>query len=546
MGAKTPHVVSDRTAEELEGILCRLVAAVLGMPEVGPDDDMFDLDGDSLDAMRLTGLVRAELGVELNIRAIFRSPTPRSMAAALAAAPAGRSERPAIEPVARPDHVPLAYGQQGLWFLAHLWGPSPTYHLPVSVQLHGVVDRAALQLAWWDVLTRHEALRTVFPEVSGEAFQDVRDPAAARPPLGGGTCLRSELDAVAHEAAQETFSITTELPARAYLFTAVDAPDEHVLLIVVHHIAADGWSIRPLLRDLERAYAARAAGAAPDWEPLPVQYADFTVWQRRWLGDARNPADPLATQLAYWRRRLEGVPAQLELPTDRPRPSSPSYRGAGVEVDINGELHQRVVALARLTETTVFMVVRAALAALLSGCGAGSDIVLGTPVAGRDDAAVHDLVGLFVNMLVLRTDTGGDPSFRELLARVQATDLEAYAHQDSPFDKVVEALNPKRASGQHPLFQVVIAYGGQRLDPFEVPGLTGRATMVPTTVAKFDLALYLDDVPDEGTGPRGVRGTLEYATDLFDRDTAERLATGLVRLLDRATREPERPLSELA
>jgi acyl carrier protein len=535
-----------RTVEAWEEALGGLVATLLEVPEVAADENMFELGADSVDAMRLTGLVRSRFGVELDVRVIFRAETVRGIARALAgpdAVPASAT-RPPLQRAVRPERIPLAFGQQGLWFLAQLWGHSPTYHLPVRVRVRGDIDRATMQSAWRDVVERHESLRTVFPEVGGEPFQVVQPVEATRPTLGGGPCVRADLDALVHDAAQQTFSITTEPAARAYLFTVEDQNDDHELLIVMHHIAADGWSVRPLISDLMRAYEARAAGSAPDWAPLPVQYADFALWQRRWLGDD-GPSGALGQQLTFWRRTLDGLPARLALPTDRPAPASPSHRGAGVDVTIGADLRARMGELARSADGTMFMVLQSAFAALLTAGGAGTDVPIGTPVAGRDDVALQDLVGLFVNMVVLRTDTSGDPSFSDLLARVRTADLEAYAYQDAPFDKVVEALNPTRSSGQHPLFQVVMAYGGRTRGTVEAAGLHATADLVATAVAKFDLALYLDDEFDGAGQPSGISGTLEYATDMFEAQSATDLVTRWVDLLDRATREPGRLLSEL-
>ncbi|MFJ4341256.1 condensation domain-containing protein [Streptomyces sp. NPDC088915] len=545
--SSSPHTAWPPATEgRLEEVLSGLFAEVLDLPRVGADEDFFDLDGDSLSAMRLISRVRAVLGLELNIRTMFTAPTVRGVARALAEAAAepATAPRPRTGPQrgVRPERVPLSFTQQGLWYLSLLQGPSPTYNMPLTVRLTGRVDTAALEAALGDLVQRHESLRTVYPEDLGVPYQQVLAPQAARPALLRVSCDRSDLDAAVADAAQDVIDIMTEAPLRTWLFTAQDDPAEHVLLLLLHHIAADGWSLRPLMRDLNRAYLARLEGAAPDWEPLPVQYADYALWQRDALGEESDPASRLSQQVAYWRRALDGLPEQVELPADRPRPAVASHHGAAVEVVVDRTVHERLAQLAQARGATLFMVLQAALALVLTRSGAGEDVPIGTPVAGRADESLDGLIGFFVNMLVLRTDTSGNPTFGELLERVRTADLEAYAHQDVPFDRLVEALNPKRSAAHHPLFQVALGFGGRGSAALEAAGLRGTAGLAPTPVAKFDLGLYLDEVQGADGSPEGIAGVLEYATDRFDRATAEGLAADLVRLLALVSEHPDAPV----
>ncbi|MFB7509428.1 amino acid adenylation domain-containing protein, partial [Streptomyces broussonetiae] len=420
-----------------EQILCDLFAEVLGVPRVGVDDDFFDLGGHSLLATRLAARVRSVLGVELGLRALFLAPTVAGLAEALAGA--GHA-RPALTTHQRPQVVPLSFAQRRLWFLHRMDSTAATYHIPLALQLTGTLDRAALDEALADVVARHESLRTVFPEVEGVPCQLVLDPAEARPGARLTEVSEAELFERLAEFARQPFDLEAEAPLRAELFAL--APDKHVLLLVMHHIAGDGWSTGPLARDLAEAYAARREGRAPHWPALPVQYADYTLWQRDLLGDATDPESRFAEQLDYWKRQLSDLPELLQLPADRPRPAVAGWRGDHVGLELGPELHAALVELARKSGASLFMVLQAALAALYTRLGAGTDIAIGSPVAGRTDEALDDLVGFFVNTLVLRTDTSGDPSFAELLGRVRETALSAYAHQDVPFEHLVEVLNP--------------------------------------------------------------------------------------------------------
>ncbi|MEU9575642.1 amino acid adenylation domain-containing protein, partial [Streptomyces massasporeus] len=524
---------APRTAQE--ETLTELFGEVLGVDRVSVDDSFFDLGGHSLLATRVVSRIRSLFGVELAVRTLFEAPTAAVLARLLGDATRARQ---ALVARVRPEHVPLSPAQRRLWFLNRFEDRTGTYNLPLAARLTGALDPAALEAALGDVVARHESLRTVFPETDGRPRQEVLTADTARPTLH--TAAFDE-NAVAAAAARD-FDLETEVPLRAHLFTVT--PDEHVLLLVVHHIAGDGWSMAPLASDLGAAYRARCAGRAPDLAPLPVQYADYTLWQRDVLGDEGDPGSELARQVAYWRHTLARLPEELSLPADRPRPAEMSFRGGIVDLTISADTHGRLITLAREQQASVFMLLQAALAALLGRLGAGDDIPLGSPVAGRTDEALDDLVGFFVNTLVLRTDLSGDPTFRELVDRVRETDLAAYAHQDVPFERLVEILNPARSLARHPLFQVMLSLQNNAEATLGLDGLRVDPHPVGVDGAKFDLSFQLaEHVTDDGT-PAGLGGRIEYATDLFDRATVEELAGRLARVTAELVAAPDRALSE--
>uniref|UniRef100_UPI0005A677E9 condensation domain-containing protein n=1 Tax=Streptacidiphilus carbonis TaxID=105422 RepID=UPI0005A677E9 len=422
--------------------------------------------------------------------------------------------------------IPLSFAQRRLWFIDRFEGPSATYNLPFMLRLRGDLDVVALESAVRDVVGRHESLRTLIVEsAEGVPGQQVVPMAEVTLGLPLTEVAPEALDDAVAQAAQHVFDLSAEIPVRAELFRS--GAEEHVLVLLIHHIAADGESMVPLARDLAVAYGARVGGGAPGWVELPVQYVDYTLWQRELLGEESDPGSVLSEQVAYWRGELAGVPQPLQLPVDRPRPPAASHRGDMVEFPIEPELLAGVEDLARERGLTVPMVLQAALAVLLHRLGGGDDIPLGASIAGRTEEEFNDLVGFFVNTWVLRVDLSGNPSFEELLGRVRDKAVAAYDHQDAPFERLVESLNPERSTAYHPLFQTMFTWQNDARIDLDLPGLQTRLEALPTPTAKFDLEF---NFASDAVGP-GMRCNLEYATDLFDRGTVEGLAARFVRVL---------------
>ncbi|WP_190127169.1 non-ribosomal peptide synthetase, partial [Streptomyces inusitatus] len=533
-------------ATPVEEVLCGLFAEVLGLDRVGAETSFFDLGGDSLLAMRLIARTRAVLDTELSIRELFGSPTVAALARAIDSA---RGEvRVALTPRPRPDAVPLSFAQQRMWFLNRLEetesGADATYNLPLALRLSGDLDTAALEAALGDVADRHETLRTVFPETDGTPRQHILEGPAGRPRLETEEITEAALDETLAAELVRGFDLSTEPPWRVRLLAT--GPSQYVLLLVAHHIAVDGWSMGALSRDLSTAYAARRGGRAPGWEPLPVQYADYALWQREVLGDPDDPDSLISSQISHWRETLTGAPEELALPSDRPRPPVSTFQGGTVPLRVGPRTHAGLLEVAGRGRATMFMVMHAAVAVLLSRMGSGDDIPIGTPIAGRGDAALDDLAGFFVNTLVLRTDLGGDPTFTELLRRVRETDLAAYAHQDVPFERLVDAVNPARSLSRNPLFQVMMSLQTAASPRWELPGLAVDPVPFAAEAARFDLSLDLVEQRDSQGAPAGIGGGILCATDLFDASTAEALAGRLARVLEQVAANPRARLSEIS
>ncbi|MFF0817411.1 amino acid adenylation domain-containing protein [Rhodococcus sp. NPDC003318] len=533
-----PQSRAPRT--ELEAAMCAAFADALGVETVGVDDDFFALGGHSLTAIRLVNALRSELGVDLAIRSVFDAPTVAQLAEV--AQRARGVARPALTAGARPDVLPLSFAQRRMWVLDRLGAGGGAYNVPISWRVPGSVDVVAFAEAVRDLMIRHEALRTVFPEVDGAPQQVILPVDAVEVDLDRRTVRGDEVAALAAEAARFQFDLETQAPVRVSVF---ETGDETVVVLVVHHIATDEWSTRALLTDLMTAYAMRQWGSAPQWTPLPVQYADYTLWQRDMLGDVVEPDSVAARQAGYWRDALAGLPEELTLPADRTRPARFTYRGGAVYLAVDPEVVSGLRETARTHGVSMFMLVQAAVAVLLHKSGAGEDIPLGTPVSGRSESSLEDLVGFFLNTLVLRTDLSGNPTVGDLLARIRDTDLSAFEHQDLPFEQVVDAVlgASARSRSTHPLFQTMVVY---LTEPSPADGFAGTAGLTPepieVTTAKFDLSF--DFVEYAGTDT--IVGMVEYSADLFDRETAERLAAGLGQVLrELATGPHTRRLAEI-
>ncbi|MGW2052246.1 amino acid adenylation domain-containing protein, partial [Streptomyces sp. NPDC001858] len=539
----TPHTAGRAPRTPREKVLCGLFAEVLGVDSdsVSIDDSFFDLGGHSLLATRLVSRIRSTLGVEASIRALFEAPTVAGLADRLNE---GGRVRERLGVRERPEWLPVSFAQRRLWFLGQLEGPSATYNIPLVLRLSGALDVGALRAALGDVAGRHESLRTVFPQVDGEPRQEILDGDAAVPECVVEMVAERDVAAAVSAVVSAAFDLERDLPWRVRVLQ--QAENESVLVVVVHHIAADGWSMAPLARDLSQAYAARCEGRSPAWEPLPAQYGDYTLWQREVLGSEDDPDSVIAGQVAYWKQTLHDLPEQLELPVDFPRPAVASHVGGSVRLSVPAEVHGRLVGLSRSCGTSLFMTVQAALAVLLSKMGAGEDIPIGTPVAGRTDDALDELVGFFVNTLVLRTDVSGDPSFREVVERVREADLSAFAHQDVPFERLVEILNPARSMARHPLFQVMLTFQNNARPDLDLPGIHAKAEPLQGAAARFDLSFNLGETHTTDGTPAGLEGRLDYRTDLFEQATVEYLARRLVRLLEAVTATPDEPIRAIS
>ncbi|HEX8115893.1 MAG TPA: amino acid adenylation domain-containing protein, partial [Pyrinomonadaceae bacterium] len=529
--------VAPRTATE--EMLSDIWAELLGVEPIGVNEDFFELGGHSLLAMRVVSRIQTLLGVRVGLRHLFECPTVAALASAVEEerrASEGLS-LPPLKPAPRAGELPLSFSQQRLWFLHVLDPQSAAYNIPLALRLRGRLDVPVLGESLREIVRRHEVLRTSYAQAGGRPLQVIRESAEVDLQVvdlsgvaegeRGAEALR-----LAGEEAQRSFDLTRDPVLRAVLFKL--GADEHILALTIHHMAADGWSLGVLLKELAALYEAFGRGAASPLPELPVQYADYAAWQREWMS-----GEVLEAQLGYWRRQLGGSLPLLELPTDRPRPAVQTFRGGRCALQIPAGVVRGLKSLGREEGATLFMTLLAGWQTLLSRYSNQQDVCVGTPVAGRTRVETEGLIGFFVNTLVLRTDLSGGPSFRELVGRVREACLGAYAHQEVPFEKLVEELQPERSLSRTPLFQVMFSLQNVPRDEPALGDLSVSPVRLENTTAKFDLTLGLTDTGD------GLSGAVEYNADLFDAETIERLAESFGVLLEAISVDPDGRVSEL-
>jgi amino acid adenylation domain-containing protein len=538
---KTAGYVAPRTP--VEEVLAGIWGEVLQVESVGVEDDFFERGGHSLLATQVVSRVRRAFGVEVPLRTLFEAPTVAGLAGRIGLLQAGGEGTQAPPLVALPrdgSALPLSFAQQRLWLVDQLEPGNPAYHMPFPLLLRGALDLAALEHALSEIVRRHESLRTRIVSRDGEPAQQVDPARVARLPrvdLAGldGTARRAELERLAAAEASRPFDLARGPLLRSTLVRL--GREENALLFTMHHIVGDGWSLGVLVREFFEMYAARVERRAPALPELPVQYADYAVWQREWL-----KGETLERQLAWWRERLAGAPPVLELPTDRRRPAVRTGRGGSVALQVDAALSREVHALARRERATTFMVLLAAFSALLTRYSGQTDVVVGTPIANRGRGETEGLIGFFLNTLALRTDLSGDPAFRGLLGRVREATLGAYAHQDLPFERVIEELQPVRSLSHAPVFQVMLnllnfadAGAGAGLPGVELEPLRSSAA----EIAKYDLELYAQESPD------GILLRLVYDAELFEPGRMAEALGHLRTLLEGVARDPDLPVSRL-
>ncbi|HKH46385.1 MAG TPA: amino acid adenylation domain-containing protein, partial [Thermoanaerobaculia bacterium] len=525
----------------VEEMLAGIWEEILGRERVGAEDNFFALGGHSLLATQLVSRMRAAFGVELPLRVVFEHPTVAGLAQEVEqASRLGGDTPPPPPPLIRIDRgtdLPLSFAQQRLWFIDQLEGGS-LYNVPVALRMSGELSVRVLSRVFAEVVRRHEVLRTVFRGDGGQARQVILPPGDFALPLVDLTGLSPALRepaamGLAMEEARRPFDLAREPLLRVGLWRLGET--EHLMLVAMHHIVSDGWSLGVLVREVTALYTAFSLGLPSPLAELPVQYTDFAAWQRSWLA-----GDVLEGELQYWRDRLSGAPPVLELPTDRPRPAVQSFRGAVRPLSLSPGLSAALASLSRREGATLFMTLVSALGVLLSRFSGQADLTLGTPVAGRHRLEIESLIGFFVNTLVLRPDLSAAPRFTELVSRVRREALAAYAHQDLPFEKLVEDLAPERSLSHTPLYQVMFAWQNAAVGELALPGLRLVPRELLEEVAKFDLSLSLHEAGDR------IAGSLSYVRDLFDAPTVDRLAVAFSVLLTSAVENPELPVSQLS
>ncbi|HKY27506.1 MAG TPA: amino acid adenylation domain-containing protein, partial [Pyrinomonadaceae bacterium] len=520
----------------IEETLADIWAELLSLDRVSVHDDFFEAGGHSLLAARLASRIRHTFGVEISLKSVFESPTIASQAQLITASP--QVEPETLPNVTDEASFPLSYSQQRLWFLQSLEPDSPAYNLPGAIRLTGQLQPEVLKRSLNEIVRRHEVLRTRFVIVDGEPRQFI-DPwrqldiqLIDLSPFSTEEC-DAELKRLMSEEARLPFDLTTCPLMRAKLVRL--SHDEHVLLLTLHHIVADGWSLGVMAREVGALYSALVEQQESQLPESPVQYVDFAVWQQKWL-----TTEKLQSHLDYWKTQLANSPSFLDLPTDRPRPQIQTFRGATHTFEIPEDLSRKLTDLSRSEGVTSFITLLTAFKVLLYQYTRQADLLVGTPIANRTRLEIEGLIGCFVNTLVLRTDLSGNPDFRELLKRVRKATLEAFEHQDLPFEKLVEELQPERRLSHSPLFQVMFVLQDAPAQALELPGLKLESIEVDSGTAKYDLTLSISQMPNSGLVAR-----LEYSTDLFDEGTAVRLLTQYENILETVVHNSAAPINDL-
>ncbi len=514
----------------VEETLVTIWQQLLNVPRVGIEDNFFELGGHSLLATQMVSRVRQTLSVELPLRALFEAGTIAALAQIVAKAQES-PVAPAIKVIDSADARPLSFAQQRLWVLDQLEPDLAAYHIPAVVRLEGNLEPTTLQAAFDEVMARHDSLRTTFAvNPDGEPIQVVHESVPLEIALTAVT--EAEVPELLQELVKRPFALTTPPLMRVALLQV--SPTDHLLVIVMHHIVSDGWSVNILVREIATLYHAIRSGYPNPLPELPVQYPDFAAWQRGWL-----QGDVLAQQIDYWRQRLTGAPATLNLPTDFPRPAMQSYRGATYRHNLSSDLTQHVIQFSRNANATPFMTLLAAYQLLLSRYAGQDDVVVGSPIANRNRSEIENLIGFFVNMLVLRTQIGPDESFNSVLGQVRQHALDGFNHQDVPFEKLVDALNVRRDMSFPPVFQVAFIMQNAPRSELDLGEITMSVVPAEGTTAKYDLTLIVLETA------AGYRLLWEYCTDLFAEETIVRLATHFTYLLENVLTRPQQPVAEL-
>ncbi|MFB2835830.1 condensation domain-containing protein, partial [Floridanema evergladense] len=531
--SQTDKYAAPRTP--IEEILTYLWGQILKLNQVGIHDNFFELGGHSLLATQLISRIRSHFQVELPLRSLFGAPTVAELAPIIGQLQQQNLQL-SVSPIVKRDNdndLPLSYAQTRLWFIDQFQPSSSLYNIPAALRLVGSLDVAALEQSFREIVQRHEALRTNFLTVDGQPTQIIHSQTSWTLSIVDRRDLSTTQPAqLLQQQALAPFDLANDCLLRTTL--VVLSETEHILLICMHHIVSDGWSIGVFVEELTALYNAYAQGQPSPLSPLPIQYTDFAIWQRNWL-----QGEVLQSQLSYWQNQLADAPAILSLPTDRPRPAVQTYQGAHQEFGLSAELTQKLTILSQEQGVTLFMTLLAAFNTLLYRYSGQTDIVVGSPIANRNQSEIEGLIGFFVNTLVLRTDLSANPSFAQLLDRVREVSLGAYAHQDLPFEMLVEAVAPSRDLSYSPLFQVMFVLQNAPISQLELSGLTLSPQELEMPIAKFDLTLSMESTPD------GLMGWWEYNTDLFDGSTIERMTGHFLTLLEAIVAHPETPISQI-